>query len=73
MRPLTGLRLAKFLRTAISALYVHGLISEAEYSRVVGRFVKRFPPPAAMSRRRHTPYNPNACPICKPCRCEKAK
>ena len=26
-----------------------------------------------VSRRKHAPDNPNACPICAPCRCEVAR
>ena len=31
------------------------------------------PKPAPKARRKHTPYNPNACPICAPGRCEVAR
>jgi len=37
---MTPRRLAKTLRTAITMLYVHGLLSEAEYMRALGRFAK---------------------------------
>jgi hypothetical protein len=29
--------------------------------------------PPRTPRRKHTPYNPNACPICAPIRCEVAR
>ena len=42
MKPISMRALQRFLRTAISALYIHGLISDTEYARARARFDKKF-------------------------------
>jgi hypothetical protein len=48
-------------------------VDDGQSSRSFAETLRQAPPVKLTPRRKHTPDNPNACPICAPCRCEVAR
>ncbi|MFI5246480.1 MAG: hypothetical protein ACHQQR_14705 [Gemmatimonadales bacterium] len=63
--------LAEPVRLGQSKVYVRPSTARRHGARLVRAAL--MPPKPKAARRKHTPWNPNACPICAPTRCEVAR